>query len=144
MNVLEKPKLSAAKAAEKAYQDLKNNKIVFIPTTKEPKKNKNYLWLLLLIFFLFPLIFFYPKNYYKTNGSIHIKGKFAKSTKVYFYNKESKEISSATSDKNGNFTIMLKKGYYKIFFKEVYSNPNKSPFSLKLSRDLKDLKIYIP
>lgn len=145
MSVLEKPKLSASQAAEKAYQDLKKNKIVFIPTVKnQPKKKRNYLWLFLLIFLFLPAIILYPQNYYRAKGSVHIKGEFAKNTEIYFYNKENRKTSSTKSDENGNFTVLLKKGYYKIFFKKIYPSPNKTPFSLKLNRDLKDLKLYIP
>lgn len=140
---METLELSASQAAEQAYRNLKS-KVRFVPKQKiEPKKKKHYKLLFLLVFFP-AFAFLYPSNYYKVEGNIHINGSFAENTNIFFYNKQNKEIVSVESGKDGNFTIWLKKGYYKIFFKEIYKNPETSPFSLKMSRNLKNLKIYIP
>lgn len=140
---METLELSASQAAEQAYRNLKS-KVKFVPKQKiEPKKKKHYR-LLFLLFLLPAFAFLYPSDCYKIEGSIHINGSFAENKDIFFHNKQNKEIVSVKSGKNGNFTIWLEKGYYKIFFKEIYKNPETSPFSLKMSRNLKDLKIYIP
>lgn len=144
-------KKSAAQSASEALDDIKHGrrKVIFVKekiNVKEkikPKNNKKFLLFgFLCSFCLIP--FFIIEKQYEIKGSINVLGK---NCEIIFSDKE--EEKSTISSVQGDFSIFLKKGIYKIYIKEEnvperYKMPETTPFSIKLSRDLKNIRIYIP
>lgn len=140
---------TASEAASNALDYLNGKKSrIIIGQTKIETKRKSKLKYLLLVFivaFVFP--FFLTTKKYQVKGSVHINGNFAKNHQINFLDKNDNLIK-IESDNSGNFQLSLKEGIYKIYltgakFKK-YSNPKTTPFSLKLSKNINELRIYVP
>lgn len=136
----------AAQAAETAYLNLKS-KTKFVPqsnnTNLKNKKINSWKYYGFIFIFLPVLIPITWQKTYEVKGTIHVNGNFIRNMEIFFCD-ENKKISSVKSGNKGEFKINLTKGNYKIFFKKIYTNEDQTPFSLKLSRNLENLKIYIP
>lgn len=143
---------SASQAAAEAL-DIVNNKkpriVIGRRITEEEKKPKSFSKYFLLIFivvFLFPFFINTTKKY-QVQGSVHIDGKFAQDHEINFLDKN-KNLIKIKSNELGKFTIKLQEGIYKIYltgskFKK-YSKAETTPFSLKLNKNMEELRIYIP
>lgn len=146
-------KPSASEVATEALEYLRTGKrkIVFgLP--KQPKhKTKNKIKLkYFVMLFLFCLLFcpfLFLEKKYEIKGSVHIGGNFIKNHQMYFLEREG-EIKAIYSDELGNFNIKLKKGFYRIYFEKnapkKYLMPETSPLAIKLSRNLENIRIYVP
>jgi hypothetical protein len=143
--------LTAAQAASEALDIINNKKPRFVigKKTVEEKKTKyfsKYFLLIFIVAFLLPFFITQQKKY-KVEGSVHINGKFAKDQEINFLDKN-KKLIKIKSDNSGEFKLDLAEGIYKIYltgsgFKK-YSKPETTPFSLKLSKNMEELRIYIP
>lgn len=143
MKLIEKK--SAAQAASETLDDIKHGRrrVVFVKEIKTKKKtNKKFLLLgSLILFCLTPFLLI--EKQYQIKGSINVLGK---KSEIIFINE--KEEKSTISNEQGDFSIFLKKGIYKIYIKENaperYKMPETTPFSIKLNRNLENIRIYIP
>jgi hypothetical protein len=146
--------ITAQIAAEEAYKDLisgragvrtANFKLKQTLYQKEKNKiNYKYLFYFLFIIILSPLFFIY-ENKYEIKGTVSVDGNLAKNCKLNFLDKS--ELYSVVSDNEGEFIIKLKKGFYRIYLdvpSKKYSSPETSPFAIKLSRNLENMRIYVP
>lgn len=142
---------SASEAAADAL-DIVNNKkprIVIGKIITEEEKPKYFLKHFLLIFIVVLLFPFFTNTTkkYQVKGSVHIDGKFAQDHEINFLDKN-KNLIKIRSDELGKFTIKLKEGIYKIYITgskfNKYSKAETTPFSLKLNKNMEELRIYIP
>lgn len=141
----------ASEVAAEALDYLRTGKrkVVFgknkTPIKSKPKIKKRYFAIIFIVILIFcPLLFIEKK--YQIEGSINIGGQIIKNHKIYFLEKEG-AIQSVVSNENGNFNIKLKKGFYKIYFEKNaprrYLMPETTPFAIKLSRNLKNIRLYV-
>lgn len=148
-------------AAEEAYKDLLSGRAGIKAANfrlkqsllgKEHQKIKNkinykyFLFFILFIIILSPMFFLYERTYH-IKGTVSVEGNLAKNCKLNFLNKENYDIHCITSDDKGKFAINLKKGFYKIYLDipiKQYSRPETSPFAIKISRNLENIRLYVP
>lgn len=137
----------AAEALE--YLRTGKRKVVFgkskMQIKAKPKIKKRYFVLVFVLILLFcPLLLIEKK--YQIEGSVSIGGQIIKNHKIYFLEREG-AIQSVVSDENGSFEIKLKKGFYKIYFEKNaprrYLMSETTPFAIKLSRNLKNIRLYV-
>ena len=140
---------SAAQSAAEALDIINNKKpriIIGNKTIEEKKSKSKYFLLIFIVVFLFPFFINTTKKY-QVQGSVHIDGKFAQDHEINFLDKN-RNLIKIKSDELGKFTVKLQEGIYKIYltgkkFKK-YSKAETTPFSLKLNKNMEELRIYIP
>jgi hypothetical protein len=129
-----------------------NSQIKKIPEAKPDNhlKTKFVTPLVLLIILLLSPVFVTKSllaRKFQIKGSVNVRKRAAADQEInFFYEKEN--IQKIQTDSLGNFHLKLSEGTYKIYFSEnvskKYSEPETTPLSIKVNRDLENIKIYIP
>lgn len=147
-------KRSASEEAAEALEYLRTGKRKIIIGRKKqieiPKTKNKIKYLLfgsLMLLFSFCYFLYFEKKY-EITGSVHINGNFMKNHQMCFLRRGEEQIESILSDELGNFSIKLREGFYRIYFikdcPKKYLRPDTSPLAIKVSRNLKNIRIYIP
>lgn len=145
---------TASFAAGDALDHLLGRKFKVVIGGVKPKEKSKRIWrlplLLTIAFLIFLSMFLFGKD-----DKRHVKGfAFAGNMpiqKIKFFGSDG-DLHEATTNGDGVFAIKLKEGAYKICFDELpgpknqsrrYSRPETTPLSIKLNRDLDNVRISV-